>query len=832
MSFRADARTLERLEWGELVARLAGHTRTPMGRARCGAPREPGEAVDAQPEPDADVPGASLFAPDDGEVRRLLRETSEARRLLDAGHAAPLGDLAPLGGALRRASKGGTLGARELLDLRATLSAIHDTTRFLARHAESCPGLASHGPRLPDLRDLEGEIGLCLDAEGEVRDAASPALAEARRDSRELAAELQRRLTAYLNDPDIAACLSDRFVTVRNDRFVLPVRSDARGRVRGIVHDASGSGTTLFIEPEAAVDLNNRLKHAELTVAREIERVLRELSRRTAAALPQIEPALDALADLDLAFARGRLSQEQQAVEPAVGAEGVFVLLQLRHPLLRPDRVVPNDVRLGDGPTVLVLSGPNAGGKTVAMKALGLAALAVRAGLHVPAAPGARVDLVDAVLADIGDEQSLRESLSTFSAHVASLARIVDEATPHSLVLVDEIGAGTDPGEGASLAQAVLETLADAGARVVATTHFTLLKEMAAVDPRFANASVEFDPATLAPTYRLRMGVAGTSSALAVAARMGLRRDVLDRANALLEREDRRLDRMLAELAASRVALERERADAQRLRSESEAARADYGAKLQRLQERRDELFRKMRSDLDDAFKHAHAEVAAVIRDLQRGGSARGAAHARDRLHALAEKARSAEEATLSAARDAAPGEEPREALGAVDWSRARPGDAVRIAGGGQAVLVTLPDRRGRVAVQMSGAGGARVVLPLERVGRALPGAPPKAAAPGRARPAPHVAVDLAPRPSGAGAERCDLRGQRVEEALARVADALDRAAATGRRRLLLVHGLGTGALRDAVRGRLAESRYVAEWSPGAPEEGGDGVTVVCLRDE
>ncbi len=853
MSFSVSARTLARLEWPELIERLASCAQTPRGRARCA------------PSPDAS--GASpprLFAQGIDDARGLLRETSEARRLLDAGDAPPFGGLVDLEPALRRLGKGGVVSARELLDLRATLSALHATSRWLARRSEDAPSLAGHAIAIADLRDLEDEIDLCIDAEGEVRDAASPALADARREARSLAGELQRRLASYLHDPDVAGSLSDTFVTMRNDRYVLPVRSDARGRVRGIVHDASGSGTTLFIEPEAVVELNNRMKQAELAVERETLRILRDLSLRAARALPELEASLAALETLDLAFARGRLSQAMAGVEPAVALDGMFVLPQLRHPLLPPDRVVPNDVRLGEGYTVLVLSGPNAGGKTVALKCLALAALCVRAGLHVAAAPGARVALVDAVLADIGDEQSLRESLSTFSAHIANLARIVDEATPSTLVLLDEIGVGTDPSEGASLAQSILEALADAGARVVATTHFNLLKEMAAVDPRFANASVEFDPETLAPTYRLRLGTAGASSATAVAARMGLRQEVIDRANALLEREDRRLDRMLSELAASRSALEHERSEAVRLRAESESARAEYRGKLEKLQARRDELFRDMRASLDRTFRDAHAEVAAVIRDLQRGGAggggarggpgARDAAHARDRLEALAAKA---DEVAQEAGATVAPAEDPGDP---VDWRHARPGDLLRVRGGGDAVLLALPDRRGRVSVQVR---GARILVPMERIARASPArvasarvSPARAASaresdparesdlarePGTVRPGARVTVALSDerRPGGAGPDagqdapdRCDVRGLRVDEALERLIVALDRAAVAGRRRLLVVHGLGTGALRDAVRAHLRESPYATSFARGEPQEGGDGVTVVALEPD
>jgi DNA mismatch repair protein MutS2 len=521
-----------------------------------------------------------------------------------------------------------------------------------------------------------------------------------------------------------------------------------------------------------------------------------------------LEAGLAALESIDLAFARAHLAETWEAVEPELCDAGVIALPQLRHPLLPPGEAVANDLRLGESFTVLVLSGPNAGGKTVAMKSLALAVLCVRAGLFVASAAPARVDLFDAVLADIGDEQDIREHLSTFSAHMANLARIVESAGTRTLVALDEIGDGTDPGEGAAIAQSVLEALADADARVVATTHYGLLKEMAEVDGRFANASVEFDPQTLAPTYRLRMGLPGVSSATAVAARMGLGRRVLDRADQLLSRDTRRLDRMLSELASSRATLEHEQREARRLRLESEATRAEYARKLERLQARRDDLYRSMRDDLDRAFGEAHARIAGVVRDLQRGVSSQDAARAREELLELEATAREAETAAGLGAR-------PAPALAPLDWSRARPGDPVVLPEGGGGSLAALPDRRGRVAVQV---GSARVVVPMERVG--APG--PETALPPRHTPAP------APRPSDDAPEApgsCDLRGLRVDEALDRLAEALDRSAAAGRPDLLVIHGIGTGALRRAVRDHLRDSPYVTRVLPGEPSEGGDGVT-------
>ena len=802
VDFSITQKTLERLEWPRLAARLAGAARTPRGRARLAPP--PGEDA------------AAGFAPSLEAVLERHAETAEALAILAEGEAPPLGGVGEVSGSLARAHKGGTLAAEALLGLRGTLAALRETAGFLEARREDAPRLALLAAAVREQAALERRIEAALEPSGEVRDTASPELARARRESRSVTAEIQQRLERLLQDPDLRSRLSDAYFTVRNDRYVLPVRAEAKGAVRGILHDASRSGTTVFVEPEALVDLNNRLRQSGLAVEREALRVLEELSAAVGGAADEIEAGISALAGIDLAFARATLAQELRATRPEVGSEGVVRAFGLRHPLLPADEAVGNDASLGEGYQVLVLSGPNAGGKTVALKSVALAVLCVRAGLFVPAEAGARVDLFDAVLADIGDEQDIRESLSTFSAHMANLSRIVDEATPRSLVVLDEIGAGTDPIEGAAVAQACLEALADRGARVITTTHYNLLKEMAEVTPRFANASFEFDPETLAPTYRLRVGHPGASSALAVAARMGLDPGVLARANQLLDREDRRLDRMLSELAATRAALEHEQHEGVRARAASEAVRAEYEAKLAALQERRETLYRSMHEDLERSFREAREQVAAVVRELQSGGSARDATRAQQRLSELAAERR-------EALRDAEPLAVQAPPLAPLDWRHARVGDAVGIRGGGEGRLLALPDQRGRVAV---GVGGARLIVPMARVGAASAAEPaaPKPVSLHRETIA-RIADAEAP-----GAQRCDLRGLRVEEALDRLAEALDRAAALGSGSVTIVHGIGTGALRDAVRRHMKESPYVARFGPGEPGEGGEGVTIARLE--
>ena len=790
MGFQIAAKTLESLEWPELVERLRGFIATPLALERLDDPR-------------------ALFAEHRAELDRLQAETREARDLLESSSGPGLEGIKDLASIFARARKGGGVTPRDLRDVAATCEALSRLVRTLGQSEERAPLLAERVFGITAHTALAAEIEGAIGPDGRVRDDASGVLAAARSDIRRFASEAQRKIERSLRDDDLQNVLADSYYTVRNDRYVLPVRADSRGRLPGIVHDASGSGTTLFVEPQALVELNNRHKRAELAAKHEERRILAELSDAVADAADDLRFGISAAAEVDLAFARAKLSAALRAVPPTVGSEGRIDAPGLRHPLLDPDEAVANDLGVGTGYSVLVISGPNAGGKTVAMKAIALAVLMVRAGIQVPALPGARVDMFRAVLADIGDEQNIRESLSTFSAHVANLGEIVASAGPDSLAVLDEIGVGTDPGEGAALAQATLESLADSGARVVTTTHYNLLKEMAEVDPRFENAAVSFDPETLAPTYALRMGSAGVSSAMAVAERMGMAPEVIGRARALLDNADRKLDRMLSELATSRAALEAERKEAQRLRDESESARSSYSKKLEQLENKREKLFGQMRDELQDAFRLAHEEVAEVIRGLQRGGTAQEAARARARLLDLERE---------SGAADAATKESLPESRIEIDWQSVSVGASVKLPGGQEAVLVSLPDRRGKAQVQI---GSARLSLPAETLSQAsgTPRTQPKRRQPIRVPEAEEAAIGP-----------CDLRGQRVLEAVDNLTGALERARSARAYRLIVIHGFGTGALRRSVREELHASPYVERYEAAEPAEGGEGATIAYLR--
>jgi DNA mismatch repair protein MutS2 len=800
VTFRASDATLARLEWPRLLELLAAQAASARGA----------EALRA-----LDFPATHSGA------RERLAETSEARRLLDAGSEPPFGGIADLRALLAELVRGRMLSARELVQVAATLEASRRLRGVLRSEREHAPRLAALAETLPELRALESAIAAVVTPAGEIRDDASPELRRARRRVRELEAEIERQMARHLRDPDVQTHLQDSYATFRENRPVLPIRAEARQRVRGIVHDVSSSGTTVFIEPEEVVEAGNRLRIAQLELTREIDRLLTELSGRTRMHAAELEAQGATLEALDCAFARGRLSRRAGACAPRIGGDGALDLRGLRHPLLlleaglAPEDVVPNDLVLAEGARCLVISGPNAGGKTVAAKAVGLAALSLRAGLHVSCDEGSALGLFDAVFAEIGDEQDLRAGLSTFSARMANLAEVVAAADGQSLVIADEVGEGTEPGEGAALAQAILEALVARGALVLATTHFNRLKELAGADPRFANASAEFDPETLLPTFRIHLGQPGSSGAMWAAQRMGLDPGVVERARELMDREDSRLEALTRGLSELRQELEAERRLALRMREESETARSAYEARLATLRGAREQALAAMKSDLEAAFSRARAEIAHVVRGLQRGDSAPGPAanRAQAELVRIRERTESAERAAPPE-----PAMTPPPAA-AVAEELLVPGARVELAGvRSPALVLEPPDKRGRIAVRV---GVARTVVPRGRVLRVLAGEAPRTQG-------GHVRLErqVAEEPQSLD---CDLRGLRVDEALERADAALQRLLGRGGGRVTFIHGHGTGALRDAIRSWLRGVPGVEKFEPGGPREGGNGVTVATL---
>ncbi len=805
MGFRCDPATLARLEWQRLLDCLAAQAATARG---------------------AESLRAGTFAATHGSVRERLAETSEARELVDLGREPGFGGVADLRAEISDLARGRTLHAGELAKLLATLEASRRVRESLTASAAIAPRLASLAGTLPDLRALEHSIARVITPAGEIREDASPDLRRLRRHVRDLEGEIERQMARHLRDPELQAHFQDSYSTFREGRPVLPVRVDARQRVRGIVHDVSSSGTTVFIEPAEVVEVGNRLRLAQTELTREIERLLRELCESARACRLELEGMGATLEALDVALARGRLSRKSLGVAPDVSPDAELDLRGFRHPLLlletglAPEDVVPNDLALVGGARCLVISGPNAGGKTVAAKAVGLAVLSIRAGLHVACDPGSRVPILDAVFADIGDEQDLRSGLSTFSARMANLASIVEQADARTLVIADEIGEGTEPGEGAALAQAILEALVAKGTFVLATTHFNRLKELAGAESAFLNASAEFDFTTLLPTFKIHQGQPGSSGAMWAAQRMGLADPVVERARELLDREDSRLEALTRGLSELRQELESERIEALRMRAESETVRAAYESRLASLRSAREQALAAMKADLESAFARARAEIAHVVHGLQRGDGAaspergRAANAAQKALGRIRERTASVERAH---AEEPAPGP-PQE----VDLGALVTGVRVEIAGiGGTAVVIEAPDRRGRVAVRI---GGVRTVVPAARIARVF------AEPTGPERTPLRISVERANEDEPSRID-CDLRGMRVDEAMERADSALQRLLGRGGGRVVFIHGHGTGALRNAIRAWLRLAPGVESFAPGEPREGGNGVTVATIAD-
>jgi len=749
------------------------------------------------------------------EVRWRLETTSEARVLLNVKPDASLGGAHDLRPMVSAALRGAVLPPVELLDVRDTLVAAHTLHRILTRLENQFPHLARLASRIHPCPDMVTEINRCLDERANVRDDASPELARIRHDVRVAYERIQDKLQHILHSPHNTPFWQEPLITQREGRYVIPLKADFKGRIRGIVHDVSTSGATVFIEPLSVIELNNAWRELQIAEQQEVNRILAYLSGQVAERATELTETVAALAELDLAFAKAHYAEAIHATPPDLvpfqrpgpqHSGSTIRLVGARHPLLDPRRVVPIDVVLDDVTQVLVITGPNTGGKTVTLKTVGLLALMAQAGLQLPVEPGSALSPFAAIYADIGDEQSIEQNLSTFSSHLTNILAFLNEADERSLVLLDELGAGTDPAEGAALARALLDHFRHRGATTFVATHYPELKSYAQLTPGVLNGSVEFDPETLSPTYKLIIGLPGRSNALAIAQRLGLPPAIVEAARLMVSPDDLRTEDMLADIHRLRI-------QAAQARDEASAARAEADALARELRQRLSGIEQERQKVLQEAREEGLAELEAL----------RAAARTLRRSLQTAAAPLEAVAAVEQAAADLAaslPEPEPLEALAPpqVRQRPIRPGDTVWVRPL-NALGQVLDIGTREVEVQV---GPARTRVGLAALELRSPAHPPTA----QEEPdEEYISAGIGPSP-GLG---LDLRGCTVEESLERLDHYLDAAMRAELPWVRIIHGKGTGALRRAVRDFLANHPFVTAYETAADNEGGEGVTIARL---
>ena len=706
----------------------------------------------------------------------------------------------------------------ELLEIADLARASTRLRRTFVRTRQETPLLSTRAAGLADLEALRELIAGAVDERGEVRDSASRELQAIRRERDAVHGRLQQRMEALLRSASLRPSLQDPIVTLRDGRYVLPVRSEARSAVPGIVHDSSASGATIYVEPLAVIDLGNRWRELQAQERHEIERIMRSLSEAAGEAEHELVDAVERLARLDLALAKARLAELLGAADLTesgsdapwlVEAPAALRLVEARHPLLEGE-VVPVTIEAGGETRALLITGPNTGGKTVALKTAGLLSLMALAGLPVPAEKGTRIPVYDAVFADIGDEQSIEQSLSTFSGHVTAIIDILERAGPRSLVLLDELGAGTDPTEGAALAIAIVGRFVEAGATLIATTHHSELKLFAHREAGVLNASVEFDVETLSPTYRLRIGVPGQSNALAIAERLGMPGAIVEAAREGLSHGQRDLEAVLGDLRTQLSAAEDRAARAAADRDAAEELRGDLERQLATLADESERLRAESRERVREEVRDAERMLQRARREVESARLEQAAAdleRAREAVAALAPEPPPPSEDSPSRPERVgvrAPRTLPAPEVGSRVWLRGigSPGEAL-----------SEPDEAGEFEVQL---GALRTRVRLVQVERIE-------------QPDGKVIVAIRTPPAPSAPEQIEIRGQIVAEALPSVEAFLDDAARAGRARVRIIHGKGTGALRRAVRELLAGHPLVTAYESGTSQEGGEGVTVALL---
>ena len=775
----ADSHTLEVLDYPTILRMLSERASTPLGRE---------EALSIEPLTDLE------------DIERLLDETSEAREFLAGRGHPPFTGVEDIRPVLERASLEGTLEPEELLSVASTVEAAEEVKRALLKASREFPLLAEHAKRMPSALSLARAIRRAISERGEVRDEASEELRRIRAEIRRLRAEITGALEEAINSPEVRGALQEPLIVVRHGRYCLPVRSELRHKVGGVILGRSGSKATLFIEPEWVVERNNRLQELLSEEEAEVGRILRRLTALVAGRRKDLDLMLREVRHLDLTFAKAKLAEDMGATRPAIvkGGGRRFKLLRARHPLIPRDRVVPIDVWAGEGFRVLVITGPNTGGKTVTLKTVGLLVLMAQSGLHIPASTDSEISVFRRIFADIGEEQSVEQSLSTFSSHLRHILRALRGADRGSLVLLDELGAGTDPAEGSALARAIVEELLRRGCVALVTTHIGSLKVFAHLTEGCENACLLFDPETLRPTYELVIGQPGSSYALEVAERLGMPPHLVGRARELVEEGRSEPERALERLRREAEELARK---AQEIRAREEELERKERELEERMREAEAEMAERLRRAVEEAreiVKRAEREAKEILREL-RGKTKEG--KETEELRARLREMRDSLSRWLEA--------QAREAK--IEPSKVEAGGWVRLKGTRRAGLVVSVDEvRGVAEVLL---GRARLKWPLSE----LEPVPPPEGAEAKAPEIPGVEVR----------DEVNLRGMGREEALAELERFLEEAKAMGLKVVRVVHGKGEGILRQAVHEYLRGRKDVKSFRLAPPAGGGAGVTIV-----
>ncbi|KJS02954.1 MAG: recombination and DNA strand exchange inhibitor protein [Peptococcaceae bacterium BRH_c4a] len=787
-----EEKTLRRLEYYKILERLAGFAGSPLGQER---------ALELTPSADME------------QIRKWQSETTEGREMMRLDPAAELGGWYDVRDQVLQASRGISLEPGDLLSVGRTLTAIRRVKKFFSDRAGRYPLMSEISEALGNFGDLEQRIIASIMPGGEIADAASPVLGQIRRHLAVARGQVKSRLDGFIRSAAYQKYLQDPIVTIRENRYVIPVKLEHRSQVPGIIHDQSASGATLFIEPMAVVEANNEVRRLQAAEKQEIASILFELSRGVAMYSEDLAVSLDALGRMDLIMARARYSQSLDAWEPVMGPDSRLDIKNGRHPLLEGE-VVPTTVCLGQDFDTLVITGPNTGGKTVTLKTVGILALMAQSGLHVPAGEGTVMGVFTRVFADIGDEQSIEQSLSTFSSHMTNLVDILNKAGRDSLVLLDELGAGTDPAEGSALAQAILERLHSAGAKTIATTHYSELKNFAYANHRVENSSVEFDPLTLRPTYRLLIGRPGRSNAFEIAARLGLDQSLVRRSREFMSADRVKAEELMDNLERSRQEAERDSEEASRLLGEARI----MNERIRRLEEemggKRESILAKAREEAGAMVRDCRREAEELIKDLREKLQSHAARDREGGIREIRERLAAMENKNAARARrtKTAPGEIP---------DRVQPGEEVFIPRFNQKGFVLGAPEDGQVQLQV---GIIKVTVPLSDLRRSGTSGSSGGSWGGvevagiMASKAREISVNL------------DLRGMTSDEALAEMEKYLDDAGLAGLPRVYIIHGKGTGALRAAVQRELKTHRRVKSFRFGETGEGGMGCTVVELQ--